>query len=41
MAMCHYVFGPGRTWHDGRGKAPAAFCGKVAEASNGSEIEMW
>ena len=26
---------------DGREKAPAAFCRKVAEAPDGGEIEMW
>jgi hypothetical protein len=25
----------------GKEKAPAAFCRKVAEAAEGSEIEMW
>lgn len=28
-------------WNDGREKAPAAICRKVAEAEDGGEIEMW
>ncbi|MCH8011763.1 MAG: NAD-dependent epimerase/dehydratase family protein [Candidatus Marinimicrobia bacterium] len=41
IARFHNIFGPEGTWTDGREKAPAAFCRKVAEARNGSEIEMW
>src|SRR5262249_49066302 len=29
------------SWNDGREKAPAAVCRKVAMASNGAEIEIW
>ena len=37
----HNIFGPEGSWNDGREKAPAAFCRKVAEAPDGGEIEMW
>ncbi len=37
----HNIFGPEGTWNDGREKAPAALCRKVAEAPNGGEIEIW
>ncbi len=41
VARFHNIFGPEGSWRDGREKAPAAFCRKVAEASGGGEIEMW
>ncbi|MFH1946891.1 MAG: NAD-dependent epimerase/dehydratase family protein [Candidatus Magasanikbacteria bacterium] len=41
IARFHNIFGPEGTWEGGREKAPAAFCRKVAEKSDGSEIEMW
>ena len=37
----HNIFGPEGSWNDGREKAPAAFCRKVAMAKDGEEIEMW
>ena len=37
----HNIFGPEGTWTDGKEKAPAAVCRKVAEASDGGEIEIW
>ena len=37
----HNIFGPEGTWCGGREKAPAALCRKVAEAEDGSEIEIW
>jgi nucleoside-diphosphate-sugar epimerase len=37
----HNIFGPEGTWTDGREKAPAALCRKVAEARDGDEIEIW
>jgi GDP-D-mannose 3', 5'-epimerase len=37
----HNVFGPQGSWRDGREKAPAAICRKVAEAQSGEEIEIW
>jgi len=41
IARFHNIFGPKGSWGDGREKAPAAFCRKVAETPNGGEIEMW
>jgi nucleoside-diphosphate-sugar epimerase len=41
IARFHNIFGPEGTWQDGREKAPAAFCRKVANAADGDEIEMW
>ena len=41
IARYHNIFGPEGTWRGGREKAPAAICRKVAQASNGGEIEMW
>lgn len=37
----HNVFGPEGAWNNGREKAPAALCRKVAEAEDGGEIEIW
>lgn len=41
IARFHNIFGPEGSWEDGREKAPAAFCRKVAETNDGGEIEMW
>ncbi len=41
IARFHNVYGPHGAWKDGKEKAPAAVCRKVAEAVNGSEIEVW
>ena len=41
IARYHNIFGPYGTWEGGREKAPAAFCRKVAEAKQGSQIEVW
>lgn len=41
IARFHNIFGPFGAWNDGREKAPAAICRKVAEADNGGEIEIW
>jgi len=41
IARFHNIFGPQGSWKDGREKAPAAMCRKVAETSDGGEIEMW
>jgi len=41
IARFHNIFGAYGTWEGGREKAPAAFCRKVAEAEDGSTIEMW
>ncbi|MEO8002495.1 MAG: NAD-dependent epimerase/dehydratase family protein [Arenimonas sp.] len=41
VARYHNIFGPEGSWHDGREKAPAALCRKVAMALDGDAIEMW
>lgn len=37
----HNIFGPLGSWCDGKEKAPAAICRKVAMAANGSDVEIW
>jgi nucleoside-diphosphate-sugar epimerase len=41
IARYHNIFGPEGSWCDGKEKAPAAICRKVAETSDGGEIEIW
>ncbi|MET0636276.1 MAG: NAD-dependent epimerase/dehydratase family protein, partial [Chitinophagaceae bacterium] len=41
IARFHNIFGPQGTWTGGKEKAPAAMCRKVAEAGNGSAVEVW
>jgi nucleoside-diphosphate-sugar epimerase len=41
IARYHNIFGPEGCWNDGREKAPAAICRKVAMAENGGEIDIW
>ncbi len=41
IARYHNIFGPQGAWCDGREKAPAAMCRKVAETPDNEEIEMW
>jgi len=43
VARFHNIFGPQGSWKDGREKAPAAICRKVAEAklTGKHEIEIW
>jgi len=41
IARFHNIFGPEGTWKGGKEKAPAAICRKVAEAQNGTSIEIW
>jgi GDP-D-mannose 3', 5'-epimerase len=41
IARYHNVFGGEGSWKDGREKAPAAICRKVAMAEEGGEIEIW
>jgi nucleoside-diphosphate-sugar epimerase len=41
IARFHNIFGPEGSWKDGREKAPAAFCRKIAETPDGGEIDMW
>ena len=41
IARFHNIYGPEGSWNDGKEKAPAAICRKVAEASDGGTIEIW
>src|SRR5262249_21378673 len=41
IARFHNIFGPEGSWNDGREKAPAALCRKIAMAAPGSAIEIW
>ena len=41
IARYHNIFGPEGSWNDGKEKAPAALCRKIAQAQNGGEIEIW
>jgi GDP-D-mannose 3',5'-epimerase len=41
VARFHNIFGPQGAWRDGREKAPAAICRKVAQTPDGGEMEMW
>ncbi len=41
IARLHNIFGPEGSWNNGKEKAPAAICRKVAMAREGGEIEIW
>lgn len=41
IARFHNVYGPQGAWNNGKEKAPAALCRKVAEAENGGSIDVW
>jgi len=41
IARFHNIFGPEGTWNNGREKAPAALCRKVAQTPDGGNIEIW
>ena len=41
IARFHNIFGPLGAWNNGKEKSPAALCRKVAEASNGGNVEIW
>jgi GDP-D-mannose 3',5'-epimerase len=41
IARLHNVFGPLGCWNNGKEKAPAAICRKVARAADGDEVEIW
>ena len=41
IARYHNIFGPLGSWNDGREKAPAALCRKVAESDSGGIIDVW
>jgi GDP-D-mannose 3', 5'-epimerase len=41
IARYHNIFGPEGSWNNGKEKAPAAVCRKIAMAPDGGEIEVW
>jgi len=41
VARFHNIYGPEGSWNNGKEKAPAAICRKVAEASDNTSIEIW
>ncbi len=41
IARFHNIFGPLGSWRNGKEKAPAALCRKVAETPAGGEIDIW
>jgi nucleoside-diphosphate-sugar epimerase len=41
IARFHNIYGPKGSWNNGKEKAPAAMCRKVASAKDGDEIEIW
>lgn len=41
IARYHNVFGPEGAWNDGKEKAPAAICRKIAMAEDGGDVEIW
>ena len=41
IARLHNVFGPYGSWNNGKEKAPAALCRKVAQTKNGGTIDVW
>lgn len=41
VARFHNIFGTHCSWNNGKEKAPAAVCRKVAEVQDGGEIEIW
>lgn len=41
VARFHNIFGPEGAWNNGKEKAPAAICRKVAEAKEGGDVEVW
>jgi nucleoside-diphosphate-sugar epimerase len=41
IARYHNIFGPFGSWNNGKEKAPAALCRKIAAVQDGGEIEVW
>jgi nucleoside-diphosphate-sugar epimerase len=37
----HNIYGPEGSWNNGKEKAPAAICRKVAESQDGGSIDIW
>lgn len=41
VARFHNIYGPEGAWNNGKEKAPAAICRKVAQAKDGGIVEVW
>ena len=41
IARFHNVYGPFGSWDNGKEKAPAAICRKIAMAKDGTSVEIW
>jgi nucleoside-diphosphate-sugar epimerase len=41
IARFHNIFGPLGSWNNGKEKAPAALCRKVAMCKDGDTVEVW
>jgi nucleoside-diphosphate-sugar epimerase len=41
IARFHNIFGPLGSWNNGKEKAPAALCRKVAQCTEGGTVEIW
>ena len=41
VVRLHNVYGPYGAWNDGKEKAPAALCRKVAECQDGGTVDIW
>ena len=41
IARFHNIFGPEGSWNNGKEKAPAALCRKVAMCEDGGSIDVW
>jgi GDP-D-mannose 3',5'-epimerase len=41
VARFHNIFGPEGAWNNGKEKAPAAICRKVADADDEGTVEVW
>lgn len=41
IARFHNIYGNESAWNNGKEKAPAALCRKVAEIENGGTVEIW
>jgi nucleoside-diphosphate-sugar epimerase len=41
IARYHNIFGPEGSWNDGKEKAPAAICRKLAVATDGGDVVIW
>jgi GDP-D-mannose 3', 5'-epimerase len=41
IARFHNIFGPEGSWNNGKEKAPAALCRKIAMCEDGGTVEIW